>query len=157
MTIAICHFVRFKTSAGVYVSGYNYQNFYVNELRTYQSVSYNFAPIGVTTGAGTKGGDRSDAVLIAPPYPLSINLFVEACQSNWLCEITMVLLDPQTYATIQQITQETWVCSRPEINTERATLRLSSPLDAVDSHVPKRALSSKLVGSLPSTGSISMS
>ena len=157
MTVAVCHFIRFKNSTGSYVSGYNYQNFYINELRTYQSVSYNFAPIGVTTGAGTKGGDRSDAVLVAPPYPLAVNIFVEACQASWLCEITMVLLDPETYAPVQTITQETWVCSRPEISTERATLRLASPLDAVDSHVPKRSLSTRIVGSLPSTGSISMS
>jgi hypothetical protein len=157
MTIAICHFVRFLGSSGSPISGYNFQNFFVNQLSTYQSVSYNFAPIGVTAGAGTKGGDRGDAVLVAPSYPLVANLFAEACKSSWLCQITMVLLDPQTYATVQQITQETWICSRAEINTERATLRLASPLDAVDAHVPKRTLSSKLVGSLPSTGAITVS
>lgn len=157
MAIAICNFIRFKANGGGYISGYNYQNFYVDQLRTYQSVSYLYAPFAVSTGAGTKGGDRSDAAIAAPPYPLSINLFVEATQQNWLCEIKSVLLDPETYDTVQQITSEVWVCSRPEITVERAALRLASPLDAVDSHIPKRTLSSKLVGSLPSTGSISVS
>lgn len=157
MTVAICNFIRFKQNGGGYVSGYNYQNFYVDQTITYQSTSYLFAPFGVSTGAGTKGGDRSDAAIAAPPSVLAINLFVEAAKENWLCEIKSVLLDPETYATIQEITSETWVCSRPEITVERSALRLASPLDAVDSHVPKRMLSSKLVGSLPSTGSISVS
>lgn len=157
MTIAICNFIRFKANGGSYIAGYNYQNFYVDQTITYTGSSYLFAPFGVSTGAGTKGGDRSDAAIAAPPSVIAINLFVEAAQKNWLCEIKSVLLDPETYATIQEITSETWVCSRPEITVERAALRLASPLDAVDSHVPKRTLGSRLVGSLPSTGSISVS
>lgn len=157
MTIAICNFVRFKENGGSYIASQNYQNFYVDQTVTYSGTLYSYAPFGVSTGAGTKGGDRSDAAIAAPPNPLSINLFVEAAQGNWLCEIKSVLLDPDTYATIQEITSETWVCSRPEVTVERAALRLASPLDAVDSHVPKRTLGSKLVGSLPSTGSITVS
>lgn len=157
MTIAICNFIRFKENGGSYVAGYNYQNFYVGQTITYQGTAYIFAPFGVSTGAGTKGGDRSDAAIASPPSLIAINLFVEAAKKNWLCEIKSVLLDPETYATVQEITTETWVCSRPEITVERSALRLASPLDAVDSHVPKRTLGSRLVGSLPSTGSISVS
>lgn len=156
MTIAICHYVRFINGTS-YVSGYNFQNFFISEPKTRSSITYTFAPYGVTSGAGTKGGDRSDAALVAPTDPLTINLFVQACEERWLCEITTVLLDPSTYAETQVITTETWVCSRPEVNTERAVLRLSSPLDAVDAQIPKRVLSSALVGSIPTTGSLSTS
>lgn len=157
MTIAICNYIRFRSTDGQYIAGYNFQNFFINENRDRNDTTFLFAPFGVTPGAGTKGGDRSDSALVAPATPLAINLFTEACIESWLCEITVVLLDPETYEEQFQITTETWVCSRPEVNTERAVLRLSSPLDAVDSQVPKRTLSSVLVGSLPSTGTLSVS
>lgn len=156
MTIAICNYIRFKTFAGAYVGGYNFQNFFVNESKTRSGVSHTFAPFAASTGAGTKGGDRADAAVVAPSYPLVANLFVEACQNRYLCEITAVLLDPETYAEVATLTTETWMCARPELNTERAVLRLASPLDAVDGQVPRRVLNSSLVGNVPTTGSLSV-
>lgn len=155
MTVAFCNYVRFKSPDGQYVAGYDFQNFFVGERRTRGDVTYLFAPFAVTPGAGTKGGDRSDSALVAPIDRLSAALFREACEQSWLCEITVTLLDPETFAEITQITTETWTCSRPELSFERAVLRLASPLDAVDSQVPRRTLSSLLVGSLPSSGSLS--
>lgn len=157
MTIAVVNYLRFKSRTGAYQGGYNFQNFFVGESRNRSGVTHVYAPFGITSGAGAKGGDRTDASIIAPTDPLAVNLFVEACQENWLAEITSVLLDPATYAEVQQISRESWVCARPELTPERAVLRLASPLDAVDTQVPKRTLSSRLVGSLPSTGSISVS
>lgn len=158
MAVAIVNFIRFR-SAGQYVAGRDFQNFWIGEQRQRQGVTYLFAPFAVSPGAGTKGGDRSDSAVVAPANALAVNLFVEACNERWLCEICMVLLDPETFDEQYQITRETWVCSRPEVNVgqETAILRLSSPLDAVDSQVPRRTLSSSFVGSLPSTGSLSVS
>lgn len=156
MTIAICNYIRFKTFGGVYVSGYDFQNFSINEPRIRDGVTYMFAPYAVTSGAGAKGGDRSESAVVAPTYNIAVDLFTEVCLNNYYCEIATVLLDPTTFADVQLITQETWVCSRPEFNTERAVLQLASPLDAVDAQIPKRALSSALVGSIPATGSLSV-
>lgn len=156
MTIAIVHYLRFKNRAGSYQAGHDFQNFFVGESKSRNGATHLFAPFGITNGAGAKGGDRSDAAIVAPADPLSVNLFVEACEEKWLAEITSVLLDPMTYGEVQQLTVELWNCSKPDVNTERAVLRLSSPLDAVESHVPKRVLSSLLVGSLPSSGSLSV-
>ena len=157
MTIAVVNYVRFKTFQGQYLSGFAFQNFFIGQTKTRDAVDYLFAPFGITTGAGTKGGDRSDSALVAPAYPLTVNLFVDACKQKWLVEISMVLLDPLTFDEVQLITTEQWLSSKVEVSTERAVLRLSSPLDAVDSQVPKRMLSSVLVGSLPSTGNLSVS
>jgi hypothetical protein len=155
VTVAITCYVRFKTKAGAYLESYAFQNFFVSETRRFNDIDYMFAPFGVTSGAGSKGGDRTDAAIVAPLSPVTVNLFTEACEAGWLCEIRSVLLDPDTYEDVQQITLETWLCSKPEITTERAVLRLASPLDAVDTQIPKRMLNTRLVGSLPSTGSIS--
>lgn len=154
--IAICNYIRFKARGGEYIEGYNFQNFFVNERRTRDGLDFIFAPFAVTAGAATKGGDRSDSALISLPSPLAMNLFVEASVNQWLCEISVVLLDPATFDELNLITQETWTCSKPETTTERAILRLASPLDAVDGQVPKRTLSTVMVGSLPSTGNITV-
>jgi hypothetical protein len=156
MTVAICHFIRFKTKQGSYQEGYNFQNFFINQERTRSGVVYQFAPIGVTSGAGAKGGDRSDAALVTASDLLAVNRFVEAANSDWLCEISAVLVNPTNLALGNQITRETWVCSRPVLDTDKAVLRLLSPLDAVEQQVPKRTLSSHLVGSIPTTGAISV-
>ena len=154
MAVAFCNYVRFKDTEGQYLS-YNFQNFFVGENPSRQGVTYFFAPFAVTPGAGTKGGDRSDSAIVAPVDQLVANLFREACEQSWLCEITVVLLDPESFSEVFQVTTETWTCSRPEVTTERIVLRLASPLDAVDSQIPRRTLSSRLVGSLPSSGSLS--
>lgn len=153
MTVAIVNFLRFKTRGGSFLGGYSFQNFFVGESRD----GHLFAPFAVKTGAGAKGGDRVDAAIVAPNVPLAVNLFVEAAAARWLVEVRTVLLDPMTYATVQQVSVETWLCGKPELRVQQAVLRLMSPLDAVDGQVPRRTLSTRLVGSLPSTGSISVS
>lgn len=157
MSVVICNYIRFRSN-GQYLPSYNFQNFFIGETKARGDVSYLFAPFAVTPGAGTKGGDRSDSAVVAPANPLVVNLFVEACNNRWLCEIAVTLLDPETFAEQVLITTETWVCSYPEFNVgnNTASLRLASPLDAVDSQVPRRTLSSRLVGSLPSTGSLTV-
>lgn len=157
MSIAICNFIRFKSKTGDYIEGYNFQNFFVDQRRERNGITFFYAPLAVTAGAGTKGGDRSDSALVTVPGPLAMNLFVEAVRNDWLCEISVTLLDPETFTEQLQITVETWTCSKPETSTERCILRLASPLDAVDGQVPGRTLSSVLVGSLPSTGALSVS
>jgi hypothetical protein len=156
MTVAVCHFIRFKTKTGVYQGGYNFQNFFINEERTRSGVVHAFAPYGVTIGAGARGGDRSDAALVAASDLLAVNRFVEAADNEWLVEVSAVLVNPVNLALGSQITRETWVAARPELTPERAVLRLISPLDAVETQVPKRTLSSRLVGSIPTTGAISV-
>ena len=158
MTVAFCNYIRFKDLNGQYQAGRDFQNFFVNETRTRGDIPYLFAPLAVTPGAGTKGGDRSDSAVVAPATLLAVSLFTEACNERWLCEITVVLLDPATFEEVFQVTTETWVCSRLEVpSVDRAVLRLASPLDAVDGQIPRRTLSSRLVGSLPSSGNLSVS
>jgi len=61
MTIAVVNYLRFKNRAGTYQGGYDFQNFFVGESKTRSGTTHIYAPFGITTGAGAKGGDRSDA------------------------------------------------------------------------------------------------
>ena len=155
-TFAFVNYSRFLTSAGV-ATAYAYQNFSINQPRIYGGVTYQFAPFAYTLGAGSKGGDRSDSSLIAGLDPISVNLFAEAVQDRYLLEVKTVSLDPETFADDALIRTELWRVAQYEMDTERVILKLSSPLDATKGDIPKRRLSTKLVGALPSTGSLVIS
>jgi hypothetical protein len=153
MAVAVCNFIRFKNRGGDYTS-YAYQNFFVNTSRTYQSILYDFLSFGMTGGSGKKGGDRSNNVLACGSSPISVNLFAEACDKGWLLEVKTVEVDPLTLSLQGLITSELWFASSMESDVQRTILQLASPLDAVDGQVPRRYLSSALVGALPTSGNL---
>jgi len=155
-SFAFVNYSRFLTSAGA-ATAYAYQNFSINQSRTYGGVTYQFAPFAYTLGAGSKGGDRSDSSLVAGLDPISVNLFAEAVEDRYLLEVKTVSLDPETFADDALIRTELWRVAQYEMDTERVILKLSSPLDATKGDIPKRRLSTKLVGALPSTGSLVIS
>jgi hypothetical protein len=82
-TFAFVNYARFMEDSST-PTVYAYQNFSVNLTRTYSGVTYSFMPFAVSTGAGSKGGDRSEAVLGAATNEISVNIFAEAVQSRWL-------------------------------------------------------------------------
>jgi hypothetical protein len=155
-SFAFVNYSRFLTSAGV-ATAYAYQNFSINQPRIYSGVTYQFAPFAYTLGAGSKGGDRSDSSLVAGLDPISVNLFAEAVEDRYLLEVKTVSLDPETFADDALIRTELWRVAQYEMDTERIVLKLSSPLDATKGDIPKRRLFTKLVGALPSTGSLVIS
>ena len=155
-TFAFVNYARFLQPNGT-PTVYAYQNFSINQTRTYGAVEYAFAPFGYTLGAGSKGGDRSDSSLVAGLDQLTVNLFAEAVESRWLLEIKTVSLNPVSYADEALVRTELWRIAQYEMDTERVVLKLSSPLDATKGDIPKRRLSTKLVGALPSTGSLVIS
>jgi hypothetical protein len=155
-TFAFVNYARFLQASGT-PTAYAYQNFTINQPRTYATVTYQFAPFGYTLGAGSKGGDRSDSSLVAGLDQLTVNLFAEAVEDRYLLEIKTVSLDPETFADDVLVRTELWRVAQYEMDTQRVILRLSSPLDATKGDIPKRRLSTKLVGALPSTGSLVIS
>jgi len=157
-TFAFVNYARFLQKDGTATSPvYAYQNFSVNQPRIYGGVTYQFAPFAVSSGAGAKGGDRSETTLGAGLDALTVNIFTEAVTSRWLLELKTVSLDPETFADVTLIRSEVWRVARYEMDTEKILLTLTSPLDAVRSQVPRRYLSTKLVGALPSSATLVVS
>lgn len=152
---AFCNYVRFMSEAGVEsVPNYRYQNFSINESRSQGGITYGFLPFGITTGAGKRGGDRAQAALVTAHNSIVINVFTEAAEKNWLLEVTTWSVDFRDYTNDSNISTELWVVNSYELDIDRITLRLTSPLDAVKGDAPRRVLNTRLVGSLPSSGSL---
>lgn len=153
---AFVNYIRFKTQADAY-TGTPYQNFSINESRTYSGVTYSFAPFAISSGGGARGGERSSASLVAGTDAISVNLFAEAVQNRYMLEIKTVSLDPLTFADEALVASETWRVASYDMDTSRVVLKLTSPLDAVKAQVPRRTLSTALVGALPTSGALVVS
>lgn len=151
MAFAVCNFIRLKVPGGPYTA-FNFQNFFINEPKQYNGATYNFLPFAITNGTGKKGGDRSNASLVLSTNPIAINVLAEASEAPYILEVRTLEVDPLSLTLQALITNELWSVSRMEFDFEKAILQLSSPLDAVDAQVPRRLLSSTLVGSLPTSG-----
>lgn len=154
--LVLVNYLRFLTNSGA-PTAYSYQNFEINANRSYSGTVYQFAPFAVSSGSGSRGGDRSEAGIAAGNNAISVNIFSEAANSRWLAEVKTVLLDPETFADQTLIRSELWRVSKYEMDTEKILLRLSSPLDAAREQVPSRFLSTKLVGALPSSSTLVVS
>jgi hypothetical protein len=55
------------------------------------------------------------------------------------------------------ITTENWRVASYNLDVTKVVLRLTSPLDAVKAQVPRRTLSTNLVGALPTSGALVLS
>lgn len=153
MTVAIVNYVRFKTRANVYTA-YAYQNYTINQTRSYGGITYKYAPFVIAMAAGVKGGDRSENSIVFPDNILTTNFLTEAAMGGYLLESKSVALDPLTGDDSYIITDELWRISTLESDQELVTLKLQSPLDAVRGQVPRRVLSSSLVGALPTSSTL---
>lgn len=153
---AFVNYARFMVNTST-ATAYAYQNFSIGTARSYGGVTYNFLPFAISTGSGSKGGDRSEAVLGAGTNDISVNIFAEAVQSRWLLELKTVSLDVTDFSDDALIRSELWRVASYDMDTEKVLLKLTSPLDAVRSDVPRRVLSTELVGALPSSGSLVVS
>jgi hypothetical protein len=157
-SFAFVNYARFLqrdgTAAG---TAQAYQNFSVNQNRVYAGITYAFAPFAISSGAGSKGGDRLESTLGTSTNAITVNLFAEAVSSRWLLEIKTVALDPLTFADNTLIRTEIWRISRYEMDNEKILLKLASPLDAARNQVPKRYLSTSLVGAVPTSATLVVS
>jgi hypothetical protein len=121
------------------------------------SVYYDFAPFALAGNTSSRGGDRGRATLVGALDDITIAIATTAILSNYLCEIKTVVIGVDgngNFVESSVLTTELWGCAGGGSDTRKTTIELFSPFDAVQDHI-LRPLSQYLVGSLPSTGSIS--
>ena len=121
---------------GSSVNGYSYLSF------IYQGASK------------SRSGDNLQAALVLANNTLAMNIanqlvtgFANVTVENWL-------MNPSTYSRSRLLTSETWLVSSLSYDPEAIELVLSSSLDAIGTQAPTRVLTRKLVGALPTTGSV---
>ena len=138
-------------------AGYNFQNFHYGENRNYNGTNYMYGAFGFSGGTVDLEAANIDASLVFAVNALALSVFQESANSRWLIVIRTVWLDPDTLEEGNTYGEETYAITGLEHDSSRLSVRLGSPLDAVAQNAPRRVLTQKLVGALPSTGNINLS
>lgn len=156
MTIAIGIYLRLKTSQGT-DSSYRFQNFFQGESRTYNGSVYAYGAFGFSGGTLDLEAGNIQASLVFDLNAISLSVFEQAAREFWIAEIRTVWLDPVTFAEGSEHSQEVYAITGFSHDNSRLQVKLGSPLDAVSVNVPRRVLTTSLVGDLPSSGQINLS
>ena len=155
MTVAIGTYVKLLNPNGS-STGYLFQNFFQGETRTFNSETYVFGAFGFSGATLDLQAANISANLVFALSELALTIFNQAVTDRWLIELRTVLLDPDTLDETSIHSEETYAVTGLEHDTQRLSVRLGSPLDAVRQNAPRRSLTQALVGSLPTTGDISL-
>ena len=155
MSIAIGTYLKFIDAAGI-DTGNNFQNFFQGETREYQGDTYIFGGFGFSGGTLDLEGGNISASLVFVLNDLSLSIVNQAAEQFWLVRIRTVWLDSSTFQEGNTFSEELYAVTGFEHDSSRLSVRLSSPLDAVQENAPRRTLTADLVGALPSTGQISL-
>ena len=155
MTVAIGTYIKLLNPNGS-STGYLFQNFFQGETRTFNSENYVFGAFGFSGATLDLQAANISANLVFALSELALTIFNQAVTDRWLIEVRTVLLDPDTLDETSIHSEETYAVTGLEHDTQRLSVRLGSPLDAVRQNAPRRTLTQALVGSLPSTGDISL-
>lgn len=160
MTVAFAHYIRFMDGSGNFIGGRNHQNFFVGESRTYDTILYHFAPFSVIGLSSSRNGDVPEASLISVANEITVPMFSESILNRWFVEIKTVGISVGEVGGFRErgtISVDLWACTGGNTDTERASIVLSSPLNAVGKEVPGRVLTRRMVGAIPPTGQIVIS
>jgi len=138
-------------------TGYGFQNFHTGETRSFEGTDYLSAEFAFSGGTIDADAGSVTASLVFTINDLALAIFTQASDDRWLAEIRTVWLDPETLNETNMYSEELYAIMGFEHDNSRLSLRLGNPLDAVSQNAPRRVLTQKLVGNLPSTGNIFLS
>jgi hypothetical protein len=131
-------------------SGRRYQNGKVgSSVSGYQYLSFIYQG-----AAKSRSGDNLQAALVLASNTLAMNVANELVANYATVTVENWLMDPSTYSRSRRLTSEVWLVSSFSYDPETVELVLSSSLDAIGTQAPTRVLTRKLVGALPTTGSV---
>ena len=154
MTIqAITNFLLVKDQAGRVK--HRYQNGLVGQTIELEGVNHAFLSFLYQGATKNRTGDNLESELILAANQVAMSIAIEAVQNKWTVQITTCSMNPNTFAVGRVLTKEIWLASSLAYDPERLTVGLSSGIDAVGGSAPTRVLTSKQVGALPTTASIS--
>jgi hypothetical protein len=155
MTVAIGTYIKLLNPNGS-STGYLFQNFFQGETRVFEGDNYLFGAFGFSGATLDLQAANISASLVFALNELALTIFNQAVNDQWLVDVRTVWLDPDTLIETSLYTQETYAVIGMEHDSQRLSVRLGSPLDAVRQNTPRRSLTQALVGSLPTTGDISL-
>lgn len=155
--LAIGTYMAILDRAGVPIVGQAWQNFTQGQVRTYMGDDYTYAGFGFSGGSVDLEAASVSATVLLALNQLDLNIFKEASDFRHLLRLRTVWLDPDTLTETNQYSEDVYQILGFSHDQLTLSVRLGSPLDAIEAEFPRRRLTTALVGQLPTTGSIPLS
>lgn len=154
MSIAIGTYVSFQERDGT-DTAHSFQNFHRAATRNYNGRDYMYGAFGFSGAAVDVNGANIQAQLVFGVNDLILNIAQTAANEFWIARVNTVWLNPDNFDETAQRLEEVYAVVGFEHDNSRISLRLGSPLDSVQFDVPRRVLTMRTVGVLPTTGNVS--
>jgi hypothetical protein len=154
MSIAIGTYVSFEQRTGPVIVN-AFQNFHQGETRIYDGVSYMYAAFGFSGAAVDIQAANIQASLVFGVNDLILSLAQAAADQYYVARVRTVWLNPANFDETAVRLEEVYAVNAFEHDSTRLNMSLGSPLDSISQNVPRRTLTQRMVGALPSTGNIS--
>lgn len=133
-----------------------FQNFHADDSRLWNGANYLYAGFGYSGSTVDLQAGNVEAQLVFAMNELSLSVVQQVVDQRGIIQIDTVWLDPETFTELSKYTTDRFMATGYSHDHSRLALRLSSPLDAISGDVPRRRLTTKLVGALPSSGDIAL-
>ena len=151
--LRIVQFFDLETDNG---KTHEFQNYFVNESKSFGGKSFSFAPFRVDGSVSSLNGDNNQITVLFPATEYAVRL-VEAGEGN---RKSLLILDTRFVNQSGSIgnagPREIFVGLGASFSTDTIELRFSSALDAVASNFPANSLTSENVGFLPLESALSL-
>ena len=137
-------------------STHRYQNYFVNESKTFNSASYGFAPFQVQGSVSSLNGDNAQIQVLFPAIEYAIRL-VEAGEGNRRSRLTLTTRTVTAAGAISGTgPQEIYIGLGASFSEDTVELRFNTAVDAVASNFPAQSLTEQNCGFLPLDSSLSL-
>lgn len=146
MDIRICQFFNLTASNG---SRYLFQNYFANENKTYNGITYAFAPFRAEGSMASLNGENSVLQVLFPNIEIALRL-LQSGNGNRLSRLTLTTVWlTAAGAFTNNVQTEYYVGTGSSISETTLELRFRSAIDSVTANFPNRILDRQLVGPLP--------
>ena len=150
--VALTNFLEVTDARGVVQ--FCYQNGRPGEPILHRGRKYPYLSFIYEGAAKNRSGDNLEASLFLSSNAISMGYAVEATKGRWNVRMDSCSMNPTTFEVGRILTTEHWITASMSYDMEAVEVILSSSIDAVGASAPTRSLTSKLVGALPTTGSV---
>jgi hypothetical protein len=151
---AIGTYLRLTTRTGGDVPNNAWQNFYHGGTRLIDGVSYTYAGFGFSGATLDVQAGALTAQLVFSLNNLDLSIFQTACDLRYLANVKTIWLDPETLTEQSDYYEEIMQVLGFSHNGSQLTVTIGSPDNAIDTTFPRLRLTARMVGQLPSQGSI---
>lgn len=155
--IRICQFFELETTTKpTDTPPYRYQNYFINENKTFGGVSYSFVPFEIEGGVSSLNADNQQVTLRLPASEYAVRL-VEEGDGNRLSKLVVYTRFITAAEGIPDTgPEEYYVGIGASFSDDTIELRFRSALDGVAAGFPARTLTERNVGILPLESNLSL-